>query len=87
LPVAAQWLSLATVEARHTHTVNLSKRAEVGRLVARDTASNKMAARSHSPRSGGFVFFSICFWLVPRGALLITIRTSARDPNLATLYT
>ena len=86
--VAAQYCGWMQWWRHETLTRTLPKPRENDlSLVARHTVSNKIAARSHSRRRGGFVFLPSCLTLVPLGALTITVRASTLDSNLATRYT
>ena len=80
-------VTVAAVEARHTHALLHMMRGGDGRLLSRVTAINNMAAASISRRRGCFAFFLVCLLRAPRRALPISIRAIARYSNIATLYT
>ena len=67
LPVGggAVAVTVAAVEARHTHTLLHMMRGGDGRLLSRVTAISNMAAASISRRRGCFAFFLVCLLRAP----------------------
>ena len=69
-------VTVAAVEARHTHsTLHMMRGGDV-RLLSRVTAVDNMAVVSISSRRGCFAFFLVCLVRAPRRALRIAIGQS-----------